>query len=103
MKILDEYVIILNILLLMLLLYNLFQKSKIIEGHAPNAAEIKNTENSKKANKKGDNMIQQVADKEKEAEESTTGADKNNDNKALWDKQNKEADERNKKISNAMK
>ena len=34
MKILEEYVIILNILLFLLLLYNFIQKLKIIEGHS---------------------------------------------------------------------
>ena len=101
MKILDEYVIILNILLLMLLLYNLFQKCKIIEGHEPSAAEINNTENSKKASKNVDNMIQQVADKEEEAKKSTNEAD-SSDKDVDWDKHNKEADENDKKISKVL-
>jgi len=92
MKILDEYVIILNILLFLLLLYNFLQKCKIIEGHAPTSSEINNTENAKATNKKGDVVIQQVVDKEKEAGDSDINA-KSNIDETDWEKHNKNAEE----------
>jgi len=97
MKILDEYVIILNILLFSLLLYNFIQKMKIIEGHST-PEEIKNSEKGKSANKKGDDMIKTVVNKEEEAAESSKNSKKNY-NDTDWDKHNKEAEERDKEIS----
>lgn len=99
MKILDEYVIILNILLFLLLLYNFLQKIKIIEGHDLNPhPPINNEGEGKSLNKEADNMIQQVVEKEEEAKNSNTKAKKNY-KETKWDKHIKAAEERDKKIT----
>lgn len=97
MKILDEYVIILNILLFSLLLYNFIQKMKIIEGHGT-PEETANSEKGKSANKKGDNMIKSVVNKEKEAAESSKNSEKNY-NDTDWDGHEEAAEERDKEIA----
>ena len=101
MKILDEYVIILNILLFILLLYNLFQKCKNIEGHEPSSAEIRNHEEAKSANRDGDSLINEVGETNKDAKVSSENAKKSNEN-TNWKKHNEEAKENEKKINEAL-
>lgn len=98
MKFLDEYVIILNILLFLLLLFNFIQKFKIIEGHTPTSLQINNAEKGKSISEKGDNMIKQVAEKVREAKQSTDRANKNINNDTMWDKQYEDAKKRDKEI-----
>ena len=70
---------------------------KIIEGHS-----TENAEKGKSANKKGDDMIKAVVNKEKEAAESSKNSKKNY-NDTDWDKHNKEAEERDKKMAKLAK
>ena len=98
MKILEEYVIILNILLFLLLLYNFIQKLKIIEGHPGHEEDDKNTEKGNSMNKKGDGMIEKVAETIKVAEESNKNS-VNDYKETDWDKHTEESEKRDKKIS----
>ena len=100
MKILDEYVIILNMLLFILLLYNFFKKFKIIEGHEDHSSyseEISNHEKGKALNRDGDSLINEVSEANKDAEVSSSEAKKSNDN-TDWKKHNKKAKENEEKV-----
>tara|TARA_Y100000813_G_C23908332_1_gene232998 strand:- start:109 stop:417 length:309 start_codon:yes stop_codon:yes gene_type:complete len=99
MKILDEYVIILNILLFVLIFYNLCKKCKIIEGHNPNSQEIDNAEKAKSSDKSGSALIKEASEKNKDAKKSSENAEKSN-NDTNWDYHNEQAKENNEKIKN---
>ena len=99
MKILDEYVIILNILLFVLIFYNLCKKCKIIEGHDPNSQEINNIENAKSSNKSGSALIKEASEKNEDAKKSSNNAEKIN-NETNWDYHNEQAKKNDKKIKN---
>ena len=102
MKILDEYVIILNILLLILLLYNLFQKCKTIEGHPnhPSAAETVNNEKAKSSNAEGDSLINEV--NKLNDTSSKAVEDAKTSNKVDFTEHNKKAKENEKAINEAL-